>query len=425
MSQATTEIVIATRADDTLKELDEQLAQFGFHLARYNDAAQLLERQRQHPAKLLILDLDLEVTGGGLQLALRLQDEGLTPQTLIFLSERQDIHTRHAAVRAGAHGFLSKPLSLASLIDLFDRHLYQGPQPQARKLLIIEDSESQRLIMQRFFESKGYEVRCLSSIDNLLDVIAEHEPDLLLTDLYIGDLDGFEIAKVLRQWERTAKIPIIIITGEQSPEIRRKVITSGVDDYLIKPVDLHDLAAIVSGTIERSNELQRYMHRDALTGLLNHGQIRARLRVELKRAQRNNAPLSLVMLDIDDFKVVNDTHGHLTGDEVLRQLAILLKHRLRATDIAGRYGGEELALILTETGGAQAMYVMERLREAFSSLPFRGHDASPFNVTFSYGVACWPGESDINALWEAADRALYGAKASGKNTGVLALPEHG
>lgn len=419
--EALAEIIIATDATESLHELEDQLAQFGFRLEHLQRLEQVSDRLAQAPATLLVLDIDLEREGAGLELARTLSERGHSPKTLIFLSHHQDIHTRLEAVRAGAKGFLTKPLSLASLVDLFDRHLYQPPNPPKRRLLIIEDSESQRLVMQRFFELKGYEVRCLADMELLLDVIAEHEPDLLLTDLYIDQSDGFEMAQVLRQWERTAKIPIIIITGEASPEIRRRVITTGVDDYLIKPVDLHDLAAIVAGTIERSSYLQHFMHRDALTGLLNHGQIRSRLRIELKRAQRQDQPLSLVMLDLDNFKQVNDQYGHLVGDEVLRQLSIMLKHRLRATDIAGRYGGEELALILTETAGAQAMYVMERLREAFATLPFRAGE-NTFHVSFSYGVACWPGEDDLNALWEAADRALYGAKGSGKNSGVLALP---
>ena len=192
----------------------------------------------------------------------------------------------------------------------------------------------------------------------------------------------------------------------------------GGDDFLTKPIRPKHLISAVRSRIERYRELRALMLRDSLTGLYNHTSIRERLVQESARAVRNNQPLALAMMDIDYFKKVNDTYGHATGDRVLKALAHMLTRRMRQSDIIGRYGGEEFLIILPNTDKQTARQILDELREAFALVRHTA-DNTEFNVTFSCGVASFPKHQTPAALSEAADRAMYAAKAQGRNRVAL------
>jgi diguanylate cyclase (GGDEF)-like protein len=162
-----------------------------------------------------------------------------------------------------------------------------------------------------------------------------------------------------------------------------------------------------------------FMERDSLTGLLNHSNLREKLADELQRAERRGQSLCFAMIDIDNFKAVNDTYGHLTGDRVLKSLARLLQERLRRTDVIGRYGGEEFGIILFDTTGTDAARIMGEVRESFSRVRQQAGERD-FYVTFSCGIARFPACRSVNELTEAADGALYEAKEAGRNLVVTA-----
>jgi diguanylate cyclase (GGDEF)-like protein len=193
----------------------------------------------------------------------------------------------------------------------------------------------------------------------------------------------------------------------------------GGDDFLTKPIRPEHLVSSVSSRIERSRLLRSFMVRDSLTGLLNHTAIKDQLEREVARAKRQGMPLSFAMIDIDRFKRVNDTYGHPVGDRVIKSLSRLLKQRLRANDVVGRYGGEEFAVIMVDTDGSAALKVLEGIREAFSCLR-QVADGNEFFVTFSGGVADVADFDDAIKLGDSADKALYEAKHAGRNRLVLA-----
>jgi diguanylate cyclase (GGDEF)-like protein len=161
------------------------------------------------------------------------------------------------------------------------------------------------------------------------------------------------------------------------------------------------------------------MERDSLTGLLNHSNLKEQLNREVMRSKRTGSEICFAMIDVDHFKKVNDTYGHLTGDRVLRGLARLLQERLRATDIIGRYGGEEFAVILLNTDLENAEQIVNEIRDKFSKLTQRVN-GSEFHVTFSCGIASFPDYDTTDSLNEAADNALYEAKEKGRNRTILA-----
>ncbi len=224
---------------------------------------------------------------------------------------------------------------------------------------------------------------------------------------------------MIRQIKAYVGLPIVFLSAETDREKQLDVVGQGGDDFLTKPIKPDVLIASVSSRIERYRQLHSLMLRDGLTGLFNHTTMREHLVQEINRSGRNNQPFSLAMLDLDEFKKVNDTYGHATGDKVLRSLAHLLTLRLRCTDIIGRYGGEEFIVLLPNTTKEGAVLLMNDIRESFSQIVHLAQ-SEEFRVAFSCGVAGFPEYNSASTLSEAADQALYTAKRRGCNQVVAA-----
>lgn len=422
MTTSAFSILIITTQQNELDMFHQQLSKFGCGVEIVTSEQACCHSLKTKRWDVLVVHADFEHKGGGFELWTRLEVECVEQlkhrPTLFFFAEDGDVENRLAAVRAGGNGFLTMPLDVSVLLNMLDKHIPSLFGESRKKILILEDSDSQRQVLRILFEREGYHVVALEDATTILDTISDFDPDLILSDLYLKDYDGFELAQMLRQWERTFQTPIIILSGESRPDIRRRIVKSGIDDYLLKPMNFEDLLAVVRGALARSQSYKRLIHQDSLTGLINHGHLFEQLSKEIKRAQRDQTSLSLVMIDLDDFKKVNDTYGHLAGDEVLRRLALLFKHRLRSTDTAGRYGGEEIALILPDTPVERAFFIVERLRKAFEAISFR-HKDKTFHVTFSFGITCWHEQKQMTTLWSEADESMYEAKRRGKNQGVI------
>lgn len=254
----------------------------------------------------------------------------------------------------------------------------------------------------------------------IMEPLIESKPDLILMDVYMPDFSGLELAVVIRQQETFVSVPITYLSRETNVDKQMLALSLGGDDFLTKPIQPEHLVAAVTSRVQRSKALQSLMVRDSLTGLLNHSNIKEKLYLEVARSDRQNVPLSFAMIDIDHFKSINDTYGHLAGDRVIKNLARLLRQRLRQTDILGRYGGEEFAIILIGTDGATAFKVIESIRQDFCQTPQQlGSDE--ITVTFSCGIASFPDYIDASHLNDAADQSLYRAKAQGRNCTVLSI----
>ncbi|MNY17455.1 Response regulator PleD [compost metagenome] len=227
--------------------------------------------------------------------------------------------------------------------------------------------------------------------------------------------NGLDLAAAIRQQDAYDSIPIVFLTADASAEKHLAALELGGDDYLLKPLRAEHVSVSVLSRLQRARLLRTYMTRDSLTGLYNHTHLQEQLELALARARRHGGPFAFAMVDLDRFKSVNDTHGHLAGDRVIKSLSTLLKQRLRNTDLIGRYGGEEFAVILGGVDAAGAVQVLDEIRRAFAGLRHRTGDGGEFAVTLSAGVAAYPGHGELSALIEAADRALYRAKEQGRN----------
>ena len=231
---------------------------------------------------------------------------------------------------------------------------------------------------------------------------------------------GVEATRVLRQMSTYSALPIVYLSGESGVAMQVEALRLGGDQFLSKPFNPVLLAAVVKTKIERFRETQRSTRLDGLSGLLNDTAAKSRLKVMAEMAGEDTA-LTVAMIDIDHFKSVNDTYGHPVGDHVIRGLAWLLKGRLRASDMIGRYGGEEFLVALPNVGADQAKVVIDRIREDFSSLP-HAHSTGAVLATFSAGIASFSAFDNAQSLTKAADNALLEAKRLGRNRVVKALP---
>ena len=310
-------------------------------------------------------------------------------------------------------------------------HRYE-PDTSAR-ILIVDDHEDNVELLRARLESWGFKTISARDGAEALATIESSLPDLVLLDIMMPKIDGIEVARRVKANPDLPFIPIIMQTALDSTENKVEGLEAGADDYITKPIDFPELKARVNSMLrikrlqeeieERERELMeanerlRHMSQtDALTGLENRRHIETRLEEMFEHAKRLAEPFSCVMVDLDKFKSVNDEYGHQAGDQVLKQLAKILKNEVREIDHAGRYGGEEFILLLTGTVLDAAVTFAERVRKAIEDHTFT-FDGGTLKRTASFGVAGWPHPkiSNCDGLVRAADDALYVAKETGRN----------
>ena len=349
------------------------------------------------------------------------------------------------------------------------------------KILVVDDLPVNVQLLTTYLTSVGYDVVAARDGQEALDKTFATQPDLILLDVMMPKLNGFEVCERLKTDPTTRIIPVIMVTALNEIEDKIKATEAGADDFVSKPFNklelltrvksllrikqLHDELRAKLKELEQARErLRQLAITDGLTGLYNHRYLKEHLEQEVHRAIRHQLHVSVVMLDIDHFKKLNDTYGHPIGDAVLRTLAKLLKENIRKIDLAARYGGEEFCLVLVETNKSAAAIAAEKVRrlveahhfeifdeagassspvpiwapipssmEALTSLaevetgdfvePWLEEQTEPPNqyphrdrITISMGVATFPEDAaDLSQLIEVADQRLYRAKKQGRN----------
>jgi len=228
------------------------------------------------------------------------------------------------------------------------------------------------------------------------------------------EINGIEVASIIRQYKAFENIPIVYLSTETNINKQLYAMNKGGDDFLMKPIKNDYLLAVVINRIRRSHNLKSLIIKDSLTGLLNYSAIKEQLEIEISKAIRAGSSLSFAMIDIDNFKLINDTYGHLFGDKILKSLALLLRKRLRKTDFIGRYGGDEFAIILPDTPLLKSISILEELKASFSKINHILNNQK-FNFTFSGGIVEFNNYLNLKDVIHLADQALYEAKNQGKN----------
>ena len=295
-------------------------------------------------------------------------------------------------------------------------------------VLIIDDSVTVREQIIRTLESFSLFSRYYEAEDGLegFKKLLSAPVDIILCDLEMPRIDGFKFLSMLKSRPDLQDLPVIILTGTNDRERKIRGLEQGASDYITKPFDHEELVARVKvhlkikklqDELKRSNELLLELsNTDHLTGLFNRRFMMEALDKEVHRTIRKGGNLSLIMLDIDHFKRVNDAFGHLQGDVVLQDIALKLQKELRSYDCAARYGGEEFVAILPDSSLKESVFVADRIRLAVQDARFEGPLAQ-VSLTVSLGVACFSKEHTptVDAFIKLADDALYRAKANGRN----------
>ena len=402
--------------DDMLmaQDLATQLSMFGWDVNVLDKAAAVRTAlQAPLPAALVVDIKRPEGPLGGLELMQQLQDPAGVTVPHVVISDRCDWESRLAAVRSGAAAYLVKPVDVAALAAQLDRVIHRTIHVPYR-VLVVDDDEMLAGHYAQTLIAAGMEATALTDPTRLLDVLAEHQPEIVLLDLYMPGCSGLEALQVIRQDPQYVSLPVVFLSTETGLTQQQNAMKIGAEDYLTKPISDTNLIRAVSVRADRFRALSVLIRQDSLTGLLNHVAFKLRLEGEIDRSRRERQPISLAMLDIDHFKKINDTYGHPMGDRVIKGLAQLMSKRLRKFDILGRYGGEEFAVAMPNTQPALAIDIMNELRASFGKLRFESSQGE-FTCTFSCGVATALPPDNAASLVDAADDALYQAKRSGRN----------
>jgi diguanylate cyclase (GGDEF)-like protein len=298
------------------------------------------------------------------------------------------------------------------------------------RILVVDDNSDNVEIIATRLRFRGYEVIEATNGNEALERVQRDAPDLILLDVMLPDIDGYEISRRIKGDDELPFIPIILVTARDSTQDKVAGLDAGADDYLTKPINFPELEARVRSMLrikrlqdeleEKNEELQRLSISDGLTGLFNHRHIFGLLHEEFERANRTGERLTVAMFDLDHFKAVNDNYGHPAGDRVLEQFAQILCESAREIDRLGRYGGEEFVALLPDTGIEDGIVFVERVRREVARRPFLIGRDEPLSMTTSCGVATYPHEliHDPETLVRLADEALYAAKAAGRNRAV-------
>ncbi len=321
---------------------------------------------------------------------------------------------RIRAVAAGIDTVFSSD-RVARELPTYAKTLARIGTPPSSVLLVtgkVEDSDSVR----RTLEQANILVSHTADTMEARDILTRDQPDLLLLDTNLTGMDGFTLARLVRQDPRFALLPIIFLADERTLQDQIEALRAGADHFLTRPVDPTLLLQLVINRAERGRRIREMVHRDGLTGLLNHATLMAELEHAVEYARRHQEAFAFLMIDVDHFKRVNDTHGHLAGDQVLLHLARLFQSTVRASDIIGRYGGEEMGMILRRCNTEGAQILAGKLRESLVARPATTREGKEIKVRVSIGISCCPADGQTaSAIVAAADQALYRAKSSGRD----------
>jgi two-component system cell cycle response regulator len=359
---------------------------------------------------------------------------------------------RVAGLDAGADDFLTKPVDDAALfarvrslvrlkmmtdelrmrestgqgMGLIDPAETFTENSQSGRILVIEDrAESVAWFSSAL--SPNHQVASVDTFEEALVRVKGGDFDLIVVSLGMRSFDGLRLCSQLRSLPEGRHVPILVVVSDGDRRKLTQALEMGVNDYLTRPVDKNELVARVRTQLRKKRYADRLRHNvqlslemaitDQLTGLHNRRYMSRHLDTLVSSARKNGRPLAFVIMDIDYFKQVNDTHGHDIGDEVLKEFANRINANVRGLDLACRYGGEEFVVVMPDTDMSFAYSISERLRQSIETTPVKISRAPhALNITISIGIASLEnGDASAEALLRRADQALYRAKRSGRN----------
>ncbi|MDT6941941.1 PleD family two-component system response regulator [Brucella pseudogrignonensis] len=458
----TARILVVDDEESSVKLLEALLLREYYEVVSAYDGSEAIEICLGGQIDVVILDV-LMPGIDGFEVCRRLKDDPRTTNIpVVMLTALNTAQDKITGLEAGADDFMTKPVndqrllsrvkSLARLKMVSDE-LFQrtgtvadteveallvtklsgrfGGGEDAARILIVDENEIAAARL-RMILGDDYFVDVANDANDALIKAIENDYDSIVISADFTYYDPLRLCSQIRTIERTRLVPIILIVNEDEGSLVVRALELGVNDYVMRPLEKLELYARLRTQIKRKcyNDLLRQsLHRtitmavtDSLTGLHNRRYLDTHMPVLLTRATGRERPLTVIMIDFDHFKRVNDQYGHDGGDDVLREFAARLRKKIRGMDVMCRYGGEEFAIVLPDTDLANAAAVAERIRDAVSEEPFLLFGGKhQISMTISIGIASLRlmGGDTVEALFARTDAALYEAKKKGRNRIVL------
>jgi two-component system, cell cycle response regulator len=442
--------------DDILanvKLLEAKLTAEYFEVVTALDGPSALELIEAEKPDIVLLDVMMPGMDG-FEVCKRIKSNPLTEHIpVVMVTALDQASDRVAGIEAGADDFLTKPVNdialmarvkgLVRLKVMMDElrmreatgeaigiDLLSGARPDEEtakgNLLVVEE---RRIGAQKINDTlcELYDITIRSTLDDCNLALEEHAFDLVIVNLSVEGFDGLRLCSQIRSTEKTRHLPVLVLVDDGDTERLVKALEIGVNDYVQRPLDRNELFARGKTQLRRkryADRLRNNFHKtvelaisDPLTGLYNRRYMLSHLETLMTEGASTNKTVSYIIVDIDYFKLVNDTHGHDVGDDVLKQFGDRICTNIRGADLACRYGGEEFVIIMPDTDLSFAYMVAERLRLYVADRPFDVVGVNgDLDLTISIGVACSEGKGDTSAgLMRRADQALYRAKRDGRN----------
>jgi len=446
-------ILIVDDDPTSLKILESMLPAGKYTVVKANNGEEALESAFDQLPDLILLDIMMPGIDGYEVTRKIKKDKRTKDIPIIIITSLDESESKVKGMEEGAEELLNKPVHSTELLARVSSMLrlkeyrdqltirtlsgksfgvmpknqeeVQIKEDELPQILVVDDTEVDIKIIENALEGEPFRLSKVNSGKEVFSFVNQEKTDLILLDILLPDVDGFEICRRLKNDYKD--IQVVIVTCLDDLESKIKGVELGADDFLVKPIVGRELKARIKTLLEKKVHLDSLQthYKDALgrsqldwlTGLYNHGYFQQFLGYELKRSLEQGFPVSLIMIDVDNFKSYNDTLGHSAGDAILREMGQVVRNTIREVDFAARYGGEEFAVVLPYVHRENAVIVADRIHTALTSHEFF-HDESIKlgNPTVSMGIAIFPEEASNKAdLIIQADSMLYLAKQNGKN----------
>jgi two-component system cell cycle response regulator len=440
--------------DDVLSNvrlLEARLKAEYFDVRTASGGEEALEITRSERIDLVLLDIMMPGLSGFEVCRALKNDPKTAPIPIVIVTALDGPQDRVWALECGADDFLTKPVSDVALlarvkslarlkattdelqvrasamesVGIDPSAILTQKTPLEGRVLVVDDLAS-TIDMARIALGPKSVMETAGTADEALALVAERDFDLIITSRQLPGADGLRLCSDLKSIDRSRFTPILMVTEADDLEALRRALEMGVNDYVIRPINVDELRARARTQIKRKhyadclrnlvNDAMEMAIKDSLTGLYNRRYLDSHLRSLLDRSLERDEPVSLLMFDIDMFKSVNDIYGHASGDAVLAEFAERLKNGVRGTNLVARFGGEEFMIVMPGTDLQEAIAIANRLRTEVAGTPF-SHDNMPnLELTVSVGIAAFGGAGDsADGLILRADKALYAAKRDGRN----------
>lgn len=458
----TARVLVVDDVPPNVKLLEAKLTSEYFDVLKAYSGPEALEIiGREHPDIVL---LDVMMPGmDGFEVCRRIKADPATSHIpVVMVTALDQPADRVAGLESGADDFLTKPVqdlalfarvrSLVRLKVMMDELRNReatganmgwdsDEEPQIdidigseSEILVVDEQQRVMERIARALEEVGT-TSFMQGEDDVAEKAREKSYDLIIVSLTMRNTDGLRVCSKLRSFEETRHVPILVMVDDGNTKLLVRAMEMGVNDYVVRPVDRMEFLARVRTQLKRkryADKLWENFHlsmqlatTDAVTGLYNRHYLTSHMDTQLEVSQRKDKPLSVMMLDIDHFKLVNDTHGHAVGDRVLKEFANRIAKNIRGVDLAARYGGEEFVVMMPDTPSDWAHMIADRLRQETAEQEFDvGAEAGLLSITVSIGVATSTENDTPASILERADQALYAAKEGGRNQVIIApMPE--